>query len=38
MPLTNFDPLVAEWFEHKFSAPTEPQLEGWREIAPDGMS
>ena len=32
MPLTNFDPLVAEWFEHKFSAPTEPQLEGWREI------
>lgn len=32
MPLTNFDPLVAEWFEQKFGAPTEPQLEGWREI------
>ncbi len=33
MPLTHFDPLVAEWFETKFSSPTQPQIAGWREIA-----
>jgi ATP-dependent Lhr-like helicase len=33
MPLSNFDPLIAEWFTQKFGAPTEPQLAGWREIA-----
>src|SRR6478672_11542656 len=32
MPLTHFDPLVAEWFEAKFRIPTEPQIAGWREI------
>lgn len=33
MPLSHFDPLVAEWFETKFQRPTEPQVAGWREIA-----
>ncbi len=33
MPLEHFDPLVAEWFERKFGAPTEPQTAGWKEIA-----
>jgi ATP-dependent Lhr-like helicase len=28
-----FDPLVAEWFANRFGQPTEPQIEGWREIA-----
>src|SRR6188472_2333359 len=32
MPLTHFDPLVAECFEAKFRIPTEPQIAGWREI------
>jgi ATP-dependent Lhr-like helicase len=31
-PLSGFDPLVAEWFEHRFGRPTEPQLLGWPEI------
>jgi ATP-dependent Lhr-like helicase len=30
--LSGFDPLVAEWFERRFSAPTEPQILGWPEI------
>src|SRR5689334_23789823 len=30
--LSGFDPLVAEWFERRFSAPTEPQVLGWPEI------
>src|SRR5687767_9241329 len=33
MPLSHFDPLVAEWFDAKFKCATEPQLQGWREIA-----
>ncbi len=33
MPLSNFDPLIAEWFTSKFGSPTEPQLAGWREIS-----
>ncbi len=33
MPLSHFDPLVAEWFTARFGAPTEPQIAGWREIA-----
>jgi ATP-dependent Lhr-like helicase len=33
MPLTHFDPLVAEWFETRFGTPTEPQIAGWPEIA-----
>jgi ATP-dependent Lhr-like helicase len=33
MPLSNFDPLIAEWFTRKFGSPTEPQIAGWREIA-----
>src|SRR6202051_3573670 len=33
MPLSNFDPLIAEWFAEKFGLPTEPQIAGWREIA-----
>ncbi len=32
MPLSGFDPLVAEWFASRFERPTEPQLEGWPEI------
>ncbi|MCS6951876.1 MAG: DEAD/DEAH box helicase [Bryobacterales bacterium] len=32
MPLAGFDPLVAEWFERRFGAPTEPQRLGWPEI------
>src|SRR5579872_4508877 len=32
MPLSHFDPLVAEWFANRFGNPTEPQIEGWREI------
>src|ERR1700746_1267365 len=32
MQLTDFDPLVSEWFASKFGQPTEPQLAGWREI------
>src|SRR5579864_7708629 len=30
--LSGFDPLVVEWFERRFSAPTEPQIQGWTEI------
>ncbi|MEP7363168.1 MAG: DEAD/DEAH box helicase, partial [Acidobacteriota bacterium] len=33
MPLSHFDPLVAEWFAARFGEPTEPQLEGWPLIA-----
>ncbi len=32
MPLSDFDPLVAEWFENRFGNPTEPQAAGWPEI------
>src|ERR1017187_8888617 len=32
MPLSDFDPLVSEWFRNRFGQPTEPQLAGWREI------
>ncbi len=32
MPLSDFDPLVAEWFENRFGNPTEPQVAGWPEI------
>src|SRR6516165_3339957 len=30
--LSGFDPLIAEWFERRFSRPTEPQVLGWPEI------
>ncbi len=30
---TLFDPVVAEWFRHKFGEPTDPQQRGWPEIA-----
>jgi ATP-dependent helicase Lhr and Lhr-like helicase len=30
--LSEFDPLVAEWFTNRFGNPTEPQIAGWREI------
>ena len=30
--LSGFDSLVAEWFEARFGAATEPQLRGWPEI------
>ncbi len=33
MHLPRFDPLVAEWFASRFGSPTEPQIQGWREIA-----
>ena len=36
MPLSNFDPLIAEWFTRKFGSPTEPQVAGWRDIATGG--
>src|SRR5277367_3165986 len=36
MPLTHFDPLVAEWFSNRFGNPTEPQIAGWREIRNGG--
>ncbi len=32
MSLPGFDPLIAEWFRRRFSAPTEPQIEGWPHI------
>ena len=32
MPLPDFDPLVAEWFEQRFQGATEPQRLGWPEI------
>jgi len=30
--LAGFDSLTVEWFERRFSAPTEPQILGWPEI------
>src|SRR5579884_1511888 len=33
MSLSQFDPLVAEWFSTRFGTPTEPQIAGWAEIA-----
>ena len=33
MALHHFDPLVADWFTSKFGSATEPQLQGWPEIA-----
>jgi ATP-dependent Lhr-like helicase len=33
MPLSDFDPLIAEWFSERFGRPTEPQVAGWRDIA-----
>jgi ATP-dependent Lhr-like helicase len=30
--LSDFDPLVAEWFTTRLGKPTEPQLRGWPEI------
>jgi len=33
MPLSRFDPLVAEWFTTRFGSPTEPQIAGWEQIA-----
>ncbi|HEX9940785.1 MAG TPA: DEAD/DEAH box helicase [Thermoanaerobaculia bacterium] len=32
MPLTDFHPAVASWFEKRFSAPTEPQARAWPQI------
>ncbi|MCW5976457.1 MAG: DEAD/DEAH box helicase [Bryobacteraceae bacterium] len=32
MPLSQFDPVVAEWFRGRFGQPTEPQVRGWPEI------
>jgi len=31
-PLHDFDPLVREWFVHRFAQVTEPQAQGWPEI------
>src|SRR5580704_9280531 len=33
MPLSTFDPLIAEWFTSRFGSPPEPQIAGWPEIA-----
>ncbi|HEV8577898.1 MAG TPA: DEAD/DEAH box helicase [Thermoanaerobaculia bacterium] len=32
MPLANFHPAVASWFEKRFGKPTEPQERAWPEI------
>src|SRR5215217_7713927 len=32
MPLSSFHPLVARWFEQRFSEPTAPQRQGWDAI------
>ena len=32
MPLTKFHPLISTWFDEKFAAATEPQMQGWPEI------
>ncbi len=31
--LSNFDPIVAKWFARALGKPTEPQRQGWPEIA-----
>ena len=33
MPLQSFHPLIREWFERRFGAPTKPQELGWPRIA-----
>jgi ATP-dependent Lhr-like helicase len=33
MSFNDFDPLVAEWFATRFGQATEPQVNGWPEIA-----
>ena len=33
MPLSNFHPLVQEWFRSRFTEPTDAQLQGWPAIA-----
>ena len=33
MPLSHFHPVVRDWFEQRFSAPTEAQALGWPAIA-----
>ncbi len=33
MPLSQFHPLVQEWFNSRFAEPTDAQLEGWPAIA-----
>src|SRR5437867_2404913 len=33
MPLSHFHPVVREWFERSFAAPTEAQARGWAAIA-----
>src|SRR5258705_1688549 len=33
MSLSCFHPLVREWFERRFAAPTDAQAEGWPAIA-----
>ena len=32
MPLSHFHPLVQEWFQSRFSKPTDAQVEGWSAI------
>lgn len=33
MPLSNFHPIIQEWFGHRFERPTEAQTAGWPAIA-----
>ena len=33
MPEHRFHPLVQQWFESRFDAPTDPQRIGWLQIA-----
>jgi len=32
VPLAQFHPVIARWFEEKFGSPTEPQARGWPAI------
>lgn len=31
--LSDFDPIIEDWFKSRFGAPTEPQVHGWSEIS-----
>ena len=33
MPLSNFHPVIQEWFRSRFEAPTEAQIAGWPAIS-----
>src|SRR3977135_1837474 len=33
MPATPFHPIIDQWFTERFGKPTDPQAQGWPEIA-----